>query len=184
MKVLRQRVPGVATALGVICLAAAGSLHTQSQASDPAKTLAGAWTLNRDLSDQPQSRSRDGDQNGGRRREGGMGRGGGFGRRGGFGGGGFGGAGISPEDRQRVRDAMRDIMSSPDRLTITQADSMVIITAGDGRVTRLSPNGKKIKDESTKIERKTKWDGAKLVTEITGAGPRTITETYLIDPRA
>ena len=44
------------------------------------------------------------------------------------------------------------------------------------------PDGKKIKDESTKIERKTKWDGGKLVSEINGAGPGKITETYEVDP--
>src|SRR5262249_32093546 len=57
-----------------------------------------------------------------------------------------------------------------------------VITAGDGRVTRLSPDGKKIKDENTKIERKTKWDGGKLVSEVTGAMPGKITETYATDP--
>ena len=80
-----------------------------------------------------------------------------------------------------MRDAMRDIMNPPDRLTITEGSSMVIVTSGDGRVVRLSPDGKSIKDESTKISRKTKWDGDKLVSEITGAGPRKITETYSVD---
>jgi hypothetical protein len=59
---------------------------------------------------------------------------------------------------------------------------MVIVTDAKGRTTRLSLDGKKIKDDSTGIERKTKWDGAKLVTEISGAGPGTITQTYQIDP--
>jgi hypothetical protein len=88
---------------------------------------------------------------------------------------------MSPEDRQRMRDAMRDIMNPTDHLTITEGDSMVIVTAADGRVVRLSPDGKSIKDESTKVSRKTKWDGDRLVTEITGAGPGKITETYSID---
>jgi hypothetical protein len=89
---------------------------------------------------------------------------------------------MSPEERQRLRDELRDIMNPPDRLTITEANSMIIITAGDGHVERLTANGKKITDESTKIERKTKWDHDKLVTEISGAGPRKITETYWVDP--
>jgi hypothetical protein len=42
-------------------------------------------------------------------------------------------------------------------------------------------DGKIIKDDSTGIERKTKWNGNKLVTDITGAGPGKITETYTID---
>ena len=82
----------------------------------------------------------------------------------------------------RQRQALRDIMEAPERLTITQTDSMVIMTAGDGRTTRLSTDGKKVKDDSTHIERKTKWDGGKLVSEISGAGPGKITETYSVDP--
>jgi hypothetical protein len=72
-------------------------------------------------------------------------------------------------------------MEVPERLTITRTESLVIITDGDGRTTRLSPDGKKIKDDSTGIDRKTKWDGNRLVTEITGAVPARITETYAID---
>jgi hypothetical protein len=81
-----------------------------------------------------------------------------------------------------MRDAMRDIMNPPDRLTITQTERMVIMTTGDGRTTRLSIDGKAIKDDSTKIERKTKWEGGKLVSEISHLGPGKITETYWADP--
>jgi hypothetical protein len=104
---------------------------------------------------------------------------------GGFGGGGYGGGGGArgnPDDIARQRQALRDIMQAPDRLTITQAESMVIMTTGDGRTLRLSTDGKKVKDDSTKVERKTKWDAGKLVSEINGAGPGKITETYSIDP--
>jgi hypothetical protein len=151
-------------------------------------SLVGAWTFNKDLSDQPALPSggeagRDGGQNG--RRDGG---GFGGGRRrggGGFGGGGFGGGGAAdgrtPEDAQRMRNAMRDEMQAPDHLTITQSDTTVIMTAGDGRTTRLSTDGKKIKDESTKVERKTTWDAGKLVSEINGLGQGKITETYTVD---
>ena len=161
------------------------SAESRAQAPSPARSIAGAWTLNKELSDKPQA-ARDQD-NGGRRRGGGggggggMGRGGGGRRGGGMGRGGMGG-GESPEDAQRMRDAMRDIMNPPDRLTIVQTESMIVITSGDGRVTRLAPDGKKIKDENTKIERKTKWDAGKLVSEMSGLGPGKITETYAIDP--
>ena len=161
--------------------------RAQAPAPDRANAIVGAWALNKDLSDRPPDREagRDGDQGdrrGGeeRRRGGGFGRGGG-----GFGGGGFGrggpGAGMSPEDMARMRDAMRDIMTAPDRLTIAQTETLIIITTGDGRTTRLSPDGKKIKEDSTRIERKTKWDGGKLVTEISGLGPGKMTETYSAD---
>ena len=87
-----------------------------------------------------------------------------------------------PEQAARVRDLMRDIMSPPDHFTIVQAGTMIVITDRNGRTTRLSPDGKKIKDESTKIERKTVWTDGKLVSEINGLGRGTITETYAVDP--
>jgi hypothetical protein len=102
-------------------------------------------------------------------------------RGGGMGRGGMGGGRGNPDDMARMRDAMRDVMNPPEHLTITQTETMVVITSQDGRTTRLSPDGKKIKDESTGIERKTKWDGAKLVSEISGLGPGKMTETYTVD---
>ena len=95
---------------------------------------------------------------------------------------GGGGAAANPDDIARMRDAMRDITQPPDHLVITQTDSMVVLTGADGRTTRLSPDGKKIKDENTKIERKTKWDGGKLVSEISGLGPGKMTQTFAVDP--
>ena len=149
------------------------SAESRAQTATPAATIAGAWTLNADLSDKPQSEAPSGEgDTGGRRNQGG----GGMGRA-------EGGGAINPEDAQRLRDARRDILNAPSHLTVVQTESqMILITTGDGRVTRLSPDGKKIKDDSTKIERKTKWDGGKLVSEISGAGPGKITETYEIDP--
>ena len=141
---------------------ASGSrVHAQTEAG----SIAGAWTLNKDLSQAPEGRARGDD---------GAPRGGGYGRGGGVRG--------NPEDMARQRQALRDVMEAPERLTITQTDSMVIMTTGDGRTTRLSADGKKVKDDSTHIERKTKWDGGKLVSEISGAGPGKITETYSVDP--
>ena len=161
--------------------------QAQTPASPPASTgplLTGAWTLNKDLSDKPPS--------GGEGREGreGQHRGGGSGgghRGGGFGGGGFGAGGgratdgRNPEDVQRQRNALRDELQPPEHLTITETGATVIMTAGDGRTTRLSVDGKKIKDESTNVERRTKRDGGKLVSEITGLGNGKITETYSLD---
>jgi len=39
-----------------------------------------------------------------------------------------------------------------------------------------------VKDENTKVERKTKWDAGKLVSEVNGLGRGKITETYAVDP--
>jgi hypothetical protein len=157
----------------------AGRLHAQG---DGSSSVVGAWTLNKDLSDAPQDRSDSRDQpssggggGGGRRR------GGGFGR----GAGGFGGGDPSsrqdPDQAARIREAMRDIINPPAHLTIVQTDTMVIVTGPDGRTTRLSPDGKKVKDDSTKSERRTRWDAGKLVSEISGLGSGKITETYSAD---
>ena len=154
--------------------------------------MAGAWTRNADLSDgqlrpaPPGEASKPGDGDAGR----GQGRRG----RGGFGGGGFRGGGMgrgggrdggaprNPDEMMRMRDAMRDVMRPPDHLTITQTESMVLVTGADGRTTRLSPDGKKIKDENTNVERKTRWEGARLVSEINGLGRGKMTQTFAIDP--
>jgi len=164
-------------------------LAAESQAQTAGKpSIAGAWTRNNDLSDTTGGTSERGEprDDGGRgRRAGGSGRGGGFGRGGGggFGRGGMGrGGDMDRESMARMRDAMRDLTTPSNHLTITQTESMVVITAADGRTTRLSPDGQKIKDDNTKIERKTKWDGGKLVSEIGGLGPGKTTQTFSVDP--
>jgi hypothetical protein len=176
------------------------SIRAQEKAPVSGPSIAGGWTRNADLSDAPAGRGQQGDDSGqGRGNDGGSGGSGGGGRRrgggggggGGFGGGGFGrgGAGrgggapaMNPDDAARMRDAMRDITNPSDHLIITQTESMVVLTGADGRTTRLSPDGKKIKDENTKIERKTKWDGGKLVSEISGLGSGKMTQTFAVDP--
>jgi hypothetical protein len=170
-------------------LAGAGwSARVRAQTPDKGNGLVGAWTLDKAQSDQPQSTAPSTDEgrpSGGRRGGGGRGRGG-FG--GGFGGGGRGrtadggqGAARNADAAARLREAMRDVTDPPDHLTIVATESMIVMTAPDGRTTRLSPDGKGVKDENTNIVRKTKWDGAKLVSEISGLGAGKITETYAVD---
>jgi hypothetical protein len=186
--ILSSRIAGIGFALASALL-----LFQAAQAQAPVKqpnAILGGWTLNKDLSDRPGSTAGGGDDRGGDRREGNGGyggRGGGFGgggrrRGGGYGGGGNPGGGtIDPQQATRMRDAMRDIMNPADHLVIADTGSMILLTAPDGRTLRLSPDGKKIKDENTKIERKTRWDGGKLVSEIEGLGGGKITETYAAD---
>ncbi len=156
-----------------------------------APSIAGGWTLNRELSDA----ARTGTGNDGERGRGdqGRGRGQGGGRRGGFGGGGFGGGGrgrgggrdgASREDMERRRQAMRDIVEPSEHLTITQTASMIAITGADGRTTRLAPDGSTVKDENTKIERKTRWEVNRLVSEISGAGPGKMTQAFAVEPES
>jgi len=179
---IRKRVDMTRLAVLMVSMAvAATSTVAQAGAGRPSapSLIVGAWTLNKDLSDT--SPGQPAGDNPARRGGGGGGRG----RRGGGGSGGFGGGGGfgraargNPDDVRRRAEAVRAIMEAPEGLTITQTDSLVIIVGEDGRTTRLSPDGKKIKDDATGIERRTKWDGDKLVSEITGAGPGKITEFY------
>jgi len=182
-------------AVTVVTFAAASlvTIHADTP-SKPNDGIIGAWTLNKDASQLAPPRAengdgregdqgrRDGSGGGGRRRGGGGFGGGGFGR-----GGGGGGFTQTPEQReaaQRMRDAMRQELQAPDHMTIVSSETTVIITTPDGHTTRLAPDGKKIKDESTGVERKTKWDGGKLVSEVNGLGRGKITETYSIDAEA
>jgi hypothetical protein len=151
--------------------------------SSASASIVGVWTLNKDLSDAPlANQDGRGERGEGQRRSGGYGR-----RGGGFGGGGFGGGapqggdGKTPEEAQRMRNALRDELQAADHLTIIESGTTLILTAGDGRTTRLSLDGKKIKDESTNVERKSKRDGGKVVSEVTGLGNGKITETYTVD---
>ena len=164
----------------------------------PGPSLSGGWTRNADLSDAPADggQGRDGDQGRGNGGGGNGGGGGGGGRRrgGGGGGGGYGGGGsrggaqgngatpANPDEVARMRDAMRDVTNPSDHFIITQTPTIVVLTGIDGRTTRLAPDGKKVKDENTKVERKTKWDGGKLVSEINGLGSGKMTQTFAVDP--
>jgi hypothetical protein len=182
--------------VAAVIVSLAGSLAAQEKPAAAATSIAGAWTRNKDLSDASAARGARGEDSGGGN---GAGRGGRRGGRGGggFGGGRFGGGGVgrggggadggaraNPDDMIRMRDAMRDVTEPSDHLIITQTESMIVVTGADGRTTRLAPDGKKIKDDNTKVERKTKWDGGKLVSEINGLGPGKMTQTFSVDPDA
>ena len=170
---------------------AAAQTAPQTATTSGSPSIVGAWNLNKDLSDNQDTNPQNGDRagrgggggyGGGRRGGGGFG---GGGRRGGggFGGGGGAARGGNPDDMRRMRQAMQDIMTVPDRMTITQNESTVVITTGDGITTRLSTDGKKVKDDSTGIERKTQWskDKTQLVSEISNVGPSKITQTFAVN---
>ena len=80
-----------------------------------------------------------------------------------------------------MRDAMRQELQAPDHMTVVLSGTTVIITTPDGHTTRLATGGSKVKDDSTGVERKTKWDKSNLVSEVSGLGRGKITETYSVD---
>lgn len=169
----------IAAAIIIVLCGAVGAIASAAQLSEGA-SIVGAWTLNKEASDAPRERpGGDSSQHGGG--GGGYGRGrGGYGRGGGRGGSGGGFGNGDPDEMKRRMEAMRDLINAPEHLTITRTESMVIVTSGDGRTTRFSPDGRKIKDESTGLERKTTWEHGNLVSEITG-GQGKIVETYAVE---
>lgn len=161
----------------------ASTVAAQETASRP--NLAGAWTLNKDLSDDA-SKMRDQAGRGGER-------GGGMGRTGGFGGG-AGGMGRSggmrvgdrpdPEKMKQNQDVMRELVDPSPRLTIIQTERDVTFIDADGHSQKLATNGEKEKHQlgSGTVETNTKWDGARLVKQISVAdGMTKITETYSLN---
>ena len=86
---------------------------------------------------------------------------------------------------RRARDAARAMLDLPERLTVTVSESMVIITTERGLTTRLALDGSKVKDESTGIERRTRWEHDSLVSQVTGLMFGRATEAYTVstDPR-
>jgi hypothetical protein len=149
----------------------------QAAAAPPATStmpadLSGHWELNVQQSERP-------GQAAGAPGEGGEGRGGyggGGGGRGGYGGGGRGSGGES----ETTREQMRQVMQAARTLLIVQHANDLSITDDEGRVVTLKPDGNKVKEQQGggNLERKTKWDGRSLVTEMKLEGGTKVTQTY------
>jgi hypothetical protein len=146
--------------------------------------ITGRWKLDPEKSDDARARMRAAREEGQGDDDRGGGHGGRWGGRGtgrGMGGGSRGGrvAGHqSEEERAAMRDAMDDVMQPADVLTITQGEGDVTIARDDGRTLRLYIDGRKAREADGAIERTTRWDGPRLVSEIkVGDGPK-ITESW------
>src|SRR5262245_7453535 len=140
--------------------------------------IVGAWALNRNLSDLPDERFEGGAS--GRPQGAGSSRGGRG--RGAYGGGGFPGSGghSNSQETAHRQEALREFIDAPGRLTIVETDNTIILTKGDGHTTHLTPDGKKMKDASSGLERQTEWENGKLVSKISGSLGK-VTETYSVD---
>lgn len=162
--------------------AAANGVSAQPLATERDKIpkLTGAWTLNKDLSDDA-GKLMEAMQGGGQGGPGGHtppgGSGGGHGP--GMHGGGNRG-GMTPEQMRAMRAGMSDVLEAPARLTIVQGDGSVSLTDNHGRSQRLTVDNKREKRpvDNRMVEVRTKWDNGGLVNETWLADGMKLTETY------
>jgi hypothetical protein len=170
---------GFALVLSTGSTAGASAQSERENVSD----LTGAWTLNKDVSDNT-AKLLEGMQGGdhGGSGDGHTAPGGGHGP--GMHGGGAGGnrGGMSPEQMQAMRARMSEVLDAPGRLTIVQGDGSVTLTTADGRSQRLMTNNKKEKRPvgGQMAEVRTKWDDGRLVNETRFGDGMKVTETYSI----
>ena len=195
-----------AVSLVAVCIATAEWSAFAQQSTKPLPTpppaaqgeasavtnVGGRWELNWRLSDKlpdqagAPGRGDQGDEGGRGGRQGGGGGGGipgmgGLGGRGGMGGGGRGG-GRGGEGRGGAVDAgqLRELLQAQRTLLIVEHPDHVSITDENGRVQTLVASGEKVKDERAgqSFERRTHWDGRKLVTEVALSDGTKISQTY------
>ena len=185
------------TRIALTGMALAGGIGpAPAQAQHP--DLSGHWTFDAAQSDDPRNRTQLGDTTGGGERGGGGGgdgrgggrRGGMGGGRGGFGGGrgyrgGGGGAGMSDEQRARMRETMQLAFQAPATLTIAQSDSTMAFTADTGAAVTLYGDGRKLKQTvgsgagDIEVDLKARWQGNDFVVERKVSGGGKVTEDYL-----
>jgi hypothetical protein len=176
-----------------LVLAGLASVTAASPEDGPARRpdFTGRWTYNAEKSDDARAKLRavrEGGRHGG---FGGPGQGGpagggapgGMPHGGGPGGpirGGPGLGGRPVEDMEVMRAAMDDVLEPAAVLTVTQGDPELIVVRDDGRVLRLYTNGRKAKERNGTVERKTRWDGARLVSNVKLEGGRKLTEVWAL----
>ena len=71
--------------------------------------------------------------------------------------------------REAMQSAMKDLMTAARRLTVVETEREVLLTYDDGRVVRLIPDDREhagIAGSSMQVNRRTKWNGEKLLTRI------------------
>ena len=165
-------------AFAAVVGATSGSAQSSRTDRDAPANLTGAWTLNKELSDDAaklMEAMQGGDHGGsGGQRPPVGGHGPGM-----HGGGGTGGSrgGMTPEQMRAIRS---DVLEAPSKLTIVQADGSVTFTDNDGRSRRLTTNNKKEKRpvDNRMVEVRTKWDDGRLVNEMWLRDGMKLTETY------
>ena len=190
-----MRLTVLPTALALALCARPGPASPGGGAPEAARPrFAGGWALNKELSDDATAKMKD--ALGERRRGGPFG----GGPMGGPGGGGplssgpvgapAGGPGMrgamgappDPEEMERMKGAMDEALQASAALLVSQEGVAFEIVHDGDRIERLYADGRKNKNAAG-VERKTKWDADKLVTDakVGGFGPSVkITQTWAL----
>jgi hypothetical protein len=94
-------------------------------------------------------------------------------------GGGQGGQ-LSTDDRLKIEELVDEVRNPSPSLTIVQTNATVVVTDSEGHSRTFRTNGKKDKQqlEAVTVDTKTKWDGARLVTEYDLPGGRKLTYAF------
>ena len=173
-----------------VALTMSGRLLAQGQGHE---AFGGIWKLNTDRSDRAPADDVGPESRGGGSGSGGFpggAPGGGFpggtggGRGGGFPGGGFpsGGSDGNRAQQQANMTFMRSLLQPSERLTIVVKDETFGITEADGKRVTLETTNKKVSSREqnglVKLTRRSRWDGASLVSEIELDGGMKIRRRY------
>jgi hypothetical protein len=77
-------------------------------------------------------------------------------------------------------EQVREILQAQRVLIIVEHPEYVSLTDESGRVQKFATNGEKVKEErdGQSYERRTRWEGRKLVTEVTLADGTRVVQTY------
>ena len=155
--------------LTAACLVALSVTGVGAASSRPAD-LQGVWTLNRDRSDANEDRDR------GNPRPGSIGSAPGIGSAGPMSGAGIqgplmGGRKVDPVLAEHMRELARIAFEAPEQLAITE-EGAALRLVGDGRMTRLTPDGSKTEElnGTLVVERRTRWEKDRLITEVKAKG--------------
>ncbi len=179
-----KRCAPMAIAALLVPLAASFASAQQDRGS-----IAGQWTLSRDLSDDPQqvrpTEARRGGSGGAPTGRAGGGRGGGRG-------GGFvgtpeindGSAALDPQYMRQMQAMLQEVLDEPGHLAIAVTDRDVAFTDAEGHVERFKTDNSKEKHQlkSGTVDTRVKWDRGRLVKETSLLGLATVKQAYSVDP--
>jgi hypothetical protein len=165
-----------------------GATHMVAQTTPAVPDLTGAWKLNKNLSDDPQTVLAEDSAPAADPRPDDGGRRGATGSRSrwdrsGTSGNSWAAGGLTDSARRRVRETVRAVFQTPDRLTIVRIGGTMSLTDGDGRVTNLFTGGEEeVHTVGPNIEVGTKahWNAGTLVVEVQTGAKTPVTQTYSV----